>query len=120
MEQPQDFPLHFPVQVDEQVTAYHQVQLRERWIGQQVVPGEQHFFANVLAYAVILIFLDEELAQPGRGNIGGDGIGVNAQPADIDRALVEVGGEHLHLGTALLHRQLLGCHHRQAIGFLAG
>ena len=62
MEHLQDVVLDFAVEVDQQVAADDQVDLRERRVGQQVVAGEQHLLAHLLAHPVMLVFLDEELA----------------------------------------------------------
>jgi hypothetical protein len=60
----EDFALHFAIQIDQQVAANNQVDLREGRVGQQAVFGEQDLFANFLADPIVIVFLDEVMAQP--------------------------------------------------------
>ena len=117
----QDVALHFAVQVDQQVAAHDQVDLRERWVGQQAVFGEQYLFANFLAHPVVLVLLlGKVLAQPLRRYVGDDRFGVHAVAAMGNGPLINISGKHLHLCTAGVQRQLLGHQHRQAVGLFAG
>ena len=120
VEHQQDVALHFAVEVDQQVAADNEVNLRKGWVRQQVVARKQHFFAHFLAHPVMLVFLDEELAQPAGRHIGHDRFGVQAGTGDADGTLIEVGGKHLDLAVALLQRKLLTDQHGQAVGLFAG
>lgn len=120
MEHLQNVLLDLAVEVDQQVAADDQADLRERRVGQQVVPGEQDFLANFLAYPVVLVFLDEELAQPRGWHVGDDRLRIRTTPGNADGTLIEVGGKHLDLAGSLFHGQLLAGEHGQAVGFFAG
>ena len=115
----QNFTLHFAIQVDQQVAANDQVNLRKGRIGQQAVFGKQDLFANFLANPVVVIFLDEVMPQARRRHIGHDRLRVQTGPADADGALVNVGGEQLQRGFAGVQLQLIVEQHRQAVGFFA-
>lgn len=62
MEHLQDFTLNLAVQVDHQVAADNQVDLRERRIRQDVVLGKQNDIAHFLVDPVMRSFLDEVVA----------------------------------------------------------
>lgn len=120
MEHLQDFALDLAVEVDQQVAADDQVDLRERRIRQQVVLGEQHPLADLLAHAVVVAILKEVLTQPGRGHVGNDRLRVSAVTARSNGTFIDVGGKHLQLGGTGVEHQLIADQHRQGIGLFAG
>ncbi|MNP08588.1 hypothetical protein D3C76_1006650 [compost metagenome] len=62
MEHLHDVALYVAVEVNQQVPADDQVDLRKRRVQQQAVLGEQHFLADFLAHAKVLLFAAEVLA----------------------------------------------------------
>lgn len=120
MEHLQDFPLHLAIQVNQQIAANDQVDLRERRIGQQAVLGEQHFLADFLADPVVVIVFDEIMPKACWRYVGDDGLRIGAGAASGDRAFVDIGGEHLQVGLAALYLHLIIEQDCQAVGFFAG
>ncbi len=55
MEHLHDVALYVAVEVNQQVPADNQVDLRKRRVQQQAVLGEQHFLADFLAHAEVLV-----------------------------------------------------------------
>ena len=74
------------IEVDEQVAARHQIEMRERRILDHVVVREQHHLAQLLAHAVGVALLAEEAAQPLRRHVGGVVQRVEALARACDRA----------------------------------
>jgi hypothetical protein len=60
MECSQDPALSERVKINEKISAADQVQSRERWITQYVLPREQTQIANLLRNAVLAVFFHEE------------------------------------------------------------
>jgi len=87
---------------------------------QDVVTGEEDPLAQLLLQAQLVLILDEVLAQPGRGDVGDDGLGVDAGARGFQGAIVDVGGEQLGLDVDPAVGGLVGEQHGQRIGFLAG
>ena len=95
MKHRQQFLLQLGAEVDQQVAAGEDVQPGERWVGEQVVRCEHHHFANFLADAVAIAFLDEEAGQAFCRQVFGNAGRVERLPCLGDGVRVEVGGEDL-------------------------
>ena len=119
MEGVQDLGLHLAIQIDQQVAAADEIQAGKRRIAEQVVLGEQHLLAQLLFHPVLVLLLEQVLAQARGGDVGDDGARIDAMPGHRQGMLVEIGGEHLQPGAGLAQLGLFGQQHGQRIGFLA-
>ena len=95
MEDIDHLALRFAIQVNEKIPARYEIQMRERWISQQIVRGEKDHFSDHPFYLIAVIFLDEETFQSFFREIRSDSLGVFAIPGEADGILVEVGCEDL-------------------------
>jgi hypothetical protein len=119
MENIEDAPLRFAIEVDKEVAAGHQIDPRKSGVAQHVVPREKHFVANVLLHAVLPVVAHEKLPQPLLRDISFDCERVKPLPRVVDRLLVNVGGKNLHARRLV---QLLGMfaeQHRDRVSFLS-
>src|SRR5690606_20740662 len=121
VEHAQHFDLNVPVQIDHQVAAGDQVEPGKRRIAQDVVASEEDAFAQLLLHAVVVLFLEEILAQSAGRYIGDDGFGINAGAGGFQRTVVDIGGEQLYVNLAVGPAQLglIGKEHGQRIGLFA-
>ena len=88
--------LHRPIQIDQQVAAGDQIEMRERRIADDVVVREQHHLAQLAANPVAAgLALEEARAGAPRRDVGDVRFAVEALARRGDRLLVEIGGEHL-------------------------
>ncbi|MNV12963.1 hypothetical protein D3C71_1035900 [compost metagenome] len=111
--------LYVTIQVDQQVAATDQVQLRKGRVAQDVVDGEQHALAHFLLDAVFVVLPREITFQQGLRHIGFDRRGVAAGAAHGQRRFVDIRGEHLYF---LVHLQRVGAsaqQHGQRISLFA-
>jgi hypothetical protein len=106
-------------QVDQQVAAGDQVQLRERGVLQQVVNREQADLTQVVDDAVGAVLALEVPLQPLGGDILGNAGRIAADAGDLQRVLVDVAGEDLQPGRAVRFRHALAQQHRDRVGLLA-
>jgi hypothetical protein len=90
--------LRLAVDVDEQVAAAHEVELREGRVAQHVVRREEHRLAQLLSDTVVPPLPDEEAAEALGREVGSDGVGVDAGARVLKRLLVDVRGEDLYGG----------------------
>jgi len=114
--------LGFCTQVDQQVAATQDIELREGRVHDEILRGKDHQLTNLFAHLVAAFGLREEPPKSWLGDIGGDILQVNALARSVDRIRVQVGGEDLHselpLGVDGLRR--LQKHDGQRIGLLSG
>src|SRR6185312_6386328 len=87
------------LQVDENITAADDVEVRERRIRRDVLHREDTAIAHRLRNAITGIFLSEEAIQPLRRDIGLDASRVHARAGGADGGRVEVGCETLDRRT---------------------
>ncbi len=112
--------LHRPIQVDQEVAAGNQIEVRERWIADDVVRGEQHELAQLTPDPVATRLPQEEALQALLGEIGDVRVRIEGLSRGGNRLLVEIGGEHLDLRLLDRTLSLLGEQHGNRIGLLAG
>src|SRR5438093_5037751 len=107
-------------EIKKQVAATDKVHQREGLITQKILPGEDNHLSQELGDAIIAILLDEEPAQPFRGEVMHEALGIKTGAALIELRLVDVRGEKLELAGVA---RLLGEFHERhgnRIDFLAG
>jgi hypothetical protein len=95
------------LEVDEHVAAAHQVEVGERWIGEQVMGRERDRVAQRALRLEALAGAPKEPLQATRGNVLCDGGGVSPPPCDRQGCIAGVGGEHLQLEAASRGLELL-------------
>ena len=119
MKRLQHLALDRAVHVDEQIAARHHVEPRKRWIAQDVVRREQHLFAQWLVEHVAAFRLREEAPQTRGRHVGDDRVGIGGRARDVDRALVDVGGEDLQDRRRVGAAERFGKEHRVRIRLFA-
>ncbi len=119
MKRLEDPLLRCPVEINHQVPAGDQIDVRERGILDDVVMREQHGFAELAPDAVAGAFAMEESFESLLGQVGHVGLGVDALPRRGDRVLVEIGGEHLHAWNAAPAFDGFGEQHRHRVGLFS-
>ena len=82
-------------QVDQEVPADQDVELREGRVHDDVLGGKDRHLADLLAHPVAPLLLDEEPAQALRRNVRGDVGRIDPRPGLVDGVPVQVGGEDL-------------------------
>src|SRR5205823_4003434 len=69
MEHRQNLRLHFRTQIDQNIAARHEIEPRERRIGQQILSGENHRLAQFTRYPITAMLLDEEAVKARRRHV---------------------------------------------------
>ena len=92
--------LHGLVEIDQEVPARDQIEVRERRIPDHIVVREQHERAELLADPVAAWLLDEEPGQPFGRDVGRVGQGVEAFARRGKRVGVDVGGKSCRVSGA--------------------
>ena len=87
--------LDFRVQVDEEVSAKQEVELGERRVLDQVLHGEHDHFADFLLDAKVAILAHEKALEALRAHVVLNRLGEHTRTRELDRVVVEVGGENL-------------------------
>jgi hypothetical protein len=105
MKRLQHLPLNAAVKVNEQVAAAYQVELRKRWVAQDVVRGEENLFPQRFTDGIKAAGVREKLSQSRRRYIGQNGFEVPAGSSRLDGTLINVRGEHLDAGLAAFFGQ---------------
>ncbi len=108
------------VEVNEDVPARDEVDLGERRIVDEALRREDHHLAHLFLHPVTARRGGEEGLQPlGRGDVLGDVRGEDPAARDMDRVLVDVGGEDLDRQEAPARDHVLADEDRQRVGLLA-
>lgn len=115
-----DLGLRLGTEIDEEVPARHEVEPRERRVGQHVLHREHHGGAQLGSYPIPVIFLGKEACEAGRRDIRRDRFRIEPLAGENDGVGIHVGGEDLQLDAALRGRDRFVEQHGQGIGFLAG
>ena len=121
MEQRHEFLLHLCGQVDQEIPAAQDVQLRERRVHDEILRRKDHHLPDLLPHTVAVILFREEPRQSLRRHIPRDVLREETLPRLVDGIIVQIRGEDLHREVPLrldLIRRLLQ-HHRQRISLLA-
>ena len=95
MKEREELLLELRGQVDQEVPADQDVELREGGVHDDVLGGEDHHLADLFAHPVAPLLLDEEPAQALRRNVRGDVGRIDPRPGLVDGVLVQVGGKDL-------------------------
>ncbi len=120
MEQRQDFVLRIGVQIDQEIAAGQEVQLRKGGIGQDVMRGKHDQIPNLLLDPVTAVFLGKEPLQARRGEVPGDADRVEAGACRFNGPVVQVRGENLQGEAELPLRQVFSNENCERIGLLSG
>jgi hypothetical protein len=86
----------------------------------QVVRREDHHLAELTDHLIALAFLLEKALDALRGHVLDNALGINARGGFLQRGLIDVRGEDLHVQRLAGHIQRLLHEHRHRIGLLAG
>ena len=108
------------IEVDQQIPAGREVEVRERRVLDDVVFREEDQLAQLRAYAIAIILFREESLQPLHRDVRGVGHGVDALPRDGDAGGIDIGREYLDPGRIGQRIRVFGEQHGDRIGFLAG
>ncbi len=120
MEQREDGLLRVRLEVDQQVAAGDQIELRERRVANQVVRREDDALADVLR-DVIAVRLEREVALEAlRADAGQLLLAVDAGAGDFERRLVHVGRENLDVRILPARHHLFVQQDGDRVGLLAG
>src|SRR5687767_4833714 len=95
MEHWQDLSLQVRCEINQQVAATNQVHLREGWIHEDILFGEDDHLTQKLGDAITALLLDKEPAQPFRRKLVQEGFGIETGAALVEGCLADVGGEKL-------------------------
>ena len=88
--------LQLCIEIDQQITADHDVQLGERRVHDEILRSEDHRLADLLPHTkTAVLVLHEKLTQPFFGDVSADVLWVQTRARLVDRVFVEVGGENL-------------------------
>ena len=112
--------LQIRAEVDHEVAATDEVELRERRILDDVLLGEDEQVADPLVDAVAAVLGGKKPGEPFGRDVGGDAGGIDAGARGGDRPAVDVGGEHLHRVTLLERLHPLDQKDGERIRLLAG
>ena len=91
--QRQELLLRLDIEVDQQVPATEDVQLRKRRIDEDVLRRKDHQVADFFLDPVALALADKKPRQPLRRHVRGDARGKRAPAGLLDGVLVDVGGK---------------------------
>ncbi|HLT38433.1 MAG TPA: hypothetical protein VK034_19235, partial [Enhygromyxa sp.] len=108
------------LEINEQVPATHQVDMRKRRLGEHVVTSQGHHVTDPGLELIDVPLFDEELSEaPGRDMLG-DARRIAGSARECNRLLAHVGGEHLQRHIAATSIDLLEEHHCQAERLFTG
>ena len=119
VEQRNELLLQLGAEVDEDVAAGDEVELRERRIADQAVLGEDAHLAQLLDRLVGLPLSREEAREPLGRHVLGDVRGVAAMARLSEHLRVEVGREDLHEALRLQSLEVLAQQDGDGVGLLA-
>ena len=86
MERGQRLLLQARLEIDQQIAATDEVHARERRVGDEILPREDHHLAQRLVDAVAAFLLDEEPPQAFRRDILREALGVEAVAGLLQQA----------------------------------
>ena len=107
-------------QVDQDVAATDQIEVRKGRVPGDVVAGEHAHFPNRFIDLVAALHFDEKLPQPRRRDAGQARFGIGGGARLPEGRLADVGAEHLDADLAGLLAQGLQQQHRDGVQLLAG
>src|SRR4029077_1771780 len=120
MKQRQEFLLGLGFQIDQEIAARQEVQLRKWRIGQDVMRCEHHQIPNLLLNPITVVFLGKEPLQALLCDVAGDADRVEAEARHLNGPAVQVRRKNLHVEATLLLRQVFTDEDGERIGFLSG
>ena len=112
--------LRLGLQIDQEIAAGQEIQLRKGRIGQDVMRCKHHQIPNLLLDPVTAVFLGKEPLQALRCDVAGDADRVEADARRFNGPVVQVRRENLHDEAELLLRQVFTDEDGERIGFLSG
>ena len=95
------------VQIDQEIAAGQEIQLRKGRIGQDVMRGKHDQIPNLLLDPVIAVFLGKEPLQALRGEVTGDADRIEAGARRFNGPAVQVRRKNLHGEAKLFLCQIL-------------
>src|SRR5438105_12214012 len=107
MEDGENAPVHRLVQVNQNVAAANEVQVRKRSVAGQILAGEYAAFANILADLIATIDLFEETIQPGARHVLSDDLPIDAGARSLQSEVDDVRAKDLNSHGVAEHRQQL-------------
>src|SRR5262245_22673900 len=83
------------IQINKEVAARDQIQMRKRRILNHIVQRKENTFAQLAAHAVAFGFAIEKATEPLRRNIGDFGVTVKSFAGSPNGLLIQIRGKHL-------------------------
>src|SRR5262245_22545164 len=120
MERFEDALLDGAVQVNQQIPAGDEIEMRERWILDDVVMREQHHLPELALDTVPTRLAVKEALETLLGYVHDIGLGVEAFAGRGDRVFIEIGGEHLYVGRLDHAVEIFREQHADRVRLLAG
>ena len=96
MQDCQHLILHLAFEINQQVAAGDEVEVRERRILEHAVSGKDDEIAHLFLHPIVVSLADEIAAQPILGHVRFDRSRVPALPRRGERAGIEIAGKDLH------------------------
>ena len=112
--------LRFRPQVDQQIAARNQVEVRKWRICQNILDGEDDARAQLRRYPVAVVLFHEEAGEAVGRNLCRDGLRIEALAGAGDRVRVDIGGKNLKLDVALRLTDGFAEQHGERVRLLAG
>src|SRR5687767_13911341 len=100
MEERQELPLQFSGEVNQEIPAAEQIELRKRRVHQDILRREDHQFPNLFRHSIAKLFLAEIALETLRRDVRGDGRRIQALPRAVNGVFVDIGREYLHANLA--------------------
>src|SRR5262245_374714 len=120
MEGLEDPLLRRAVQIDQQIAARDQIEVRKRRILDDIVVREENHLAQFAPDPIARAFVMEEALEPLLGHVHDVGVGIETLARRRDRVLVEVGSEYLYVRRLDQPGAEFGQQHANGIRLLAG
>jgi hypothetical protein len=108
--------LNRPIQVDEDVSACDEIEMRERWVLDEIVDREQDVFPELSSDAISSRLAEEEPPQAFVRDVGDFRVRIEPFARDGNGLFVEIGGEYLEARRRLRHAtRVFGEEHRNGV-----
>ena len=111
--------LQLVAEIDQQVAARQQVDVRKRWVADDAVHREPDHVTDLGRDLEMAVARDRVGLAHVFGNVGQRGLGIGPFARDPQHLFVDVGGEDLDVHRPFLPTTFIGKQHRDGIGFLA-
>ena len=100
MEERQELPLQFSCEVNQEIPAGEQIELRKWRVHHDILRREDHHFPNLLRDSISKLFLGEIALETLRRDVRGDGRRIQGLARAVNGVFVNIGREYLHADLA--------------------